>query len=101
AEKNWEGCGGLTLTDEMRVAVAAHAALLVLAIPHDHYAGVRSILIYPSTYRSPLGLRDSLGVVHEGTALAGESWPGRGPVVLAWDQVRASIDSGGDGRNVV
>ncbi|MBC7965152.1 MAG: zinc-dependent peptidase, partial [Fuerstia sp.] len=25
AEKNWEGCGGLTLTDEIKVTVAAQA----------------------------------------------------------------------------
>ena len=30
AEKNWEGCGGLTVTDEMRVTIAAQACLLVL-----------------------------------------------------------------------
>ena len=32
AEKNWEGCGGLTVTDEMRVTIAAQACLLVLAL---------------------------------------------------------------------
>ncbi len=37
AEKNWEGCGGLTVTDEMRVTIAAQACLLVLAIDHDFF----------------------------------------------------------------
>ena len=29
AEKNWEGCGGLDLTDPMKAVVAAQAALLL------------------------------------------------------------------------
>ena len=31
AEKNWEGCNGVTVTDEMKVTIAAQACLLVLA----------------------------------------------------------------------
>src|SRR5947209_12148143 len=30
AEKRWEGCGGLQLTDEMKITIAAQACLLVL-----------------------------------------------------------------------
>ena len=30
AEKNWEGCGGLRMTDEIKVTIAAQACLLVL-----------------------------------------------------------------------
>src|SRR4249919_1546432 len=48
AEKHWEGCGGLELTDEMRVTVAAQACLLVLELPHRMYRNVESILVYPS-----------------------------------------------------
>src|SRR5262245_34403261 len=33
AEKHWEGCNGLTVTDEMRVTIAAHAALMGLGFP--------------------------------------------------------------------
>ena len=38
AEKAWEGCGGLAMTDEVKVTVAAHAALLLLGIRHDYFA---------------------------------------------------------------
>ena len=32
AEKNWEGCGGLELTDEIRVTISAQACLLLLGL---------------------------------------------------------------------
>src|SRR5664279_1461398 len=52
-EKRWEGCGGLDLTDEIRVTIAAQACLLQLGLPHDYYRNVESILIYPSTVVPP------------------------------------------------
>jgi hypothetical protein len=52
-EKSWEGCGGLDLTDEIRVTIAAQACLLQLGLPHDYYRNVESILIYPSTVVPP------------------------------------------------
>src|SRR5687768_16218549 len=33
----WEGCGGLSLTEEMQVVIAAHACLLVLEQPGEPY----------------------------------------------------------------
>lgn len=47
-EKNWEGCGGLELTDEIRVTIAAEACLLQLGLPHDYFRNVDSILVYPN-----------------------------------------------------
>ena len=38
-EKHWEGCGGLRMTDEVRVTVAAEACLLLLGRDHDLYLG--------------------------------------------------------------
>jgi Mlc titration factor MtfA (ptsG expression regulator) len=52
-EKHWEGCGGLDLTDEIRVTIAAQACLLQLGLPHDYYRNVKSILVYPSTVVPP------------------------------------------------
>ena len=48
AEKNWEGCGGLELTDEIRVTISAMACLLILNLPRQDYENVESILVYPS-----------------------------------------------------
>jgi Mlc titration factor MtfA (ptsG expression regulator) len=100
AEKSWEGCGGLTLTDEIQVAIAAQACLLLLGIEHDYFSQARTILVYPTAYRSPDGEVGPDGVVREGIGRAGEAWR-RGPVVLAWDEVQAGGQNHQDGRNVV
>jgi MtfA peptidase len=100
AEKSWEGCGGLTLTDEIRVAIAAQACLLLLGVEHDYFGRVQTVLVYPTAYRSPDGEVGPDGVVREGIGRLGEAWH-RGPVVLAWDEVRAGGQNHRDGRNVV
>ena len=53
AEKHFEGCGGLELTDEIRVTIAAHACLLLLHRDTDYYPDLTSILVYPHTYVVP------------------------------------------------
>src|SRR5437016_1660406 len=50
-EKIWEGCGGLSVTDEMKVTVAGQACLLLLGREHDCFSRVHSILLYPSGFR--------------------------------------------------
>jgi len=99
AEKEWEGCGGLELTDEIRVTIAAQASLLLLNIEHDYYPDVSSILVYPSAYRT-MPQRDAAGVMREGSANLGEAWPG-GPVVLSWDAARGGALDPEDGHNLV
>ena len=49
-EKEWEGCGGLEMTDAIKVVIAAQASLLLLHIEHDFYPSVQSILVYPHAY---------------------------------------------------
>lgn len=100
AEKHWEGCGGLVMTDEIRVTIAAHAALLLLGLRHDYFARVETVLVYPSGYRSPDGWAGPDGVVRFDTANLGEAWYD-GPVVLAWDAVLAGGRNPKDGQNVV
>src|SRR5881398_3051540 len=50
AEKRFEGCGGLKLTDEIRVTIAAQACLLLLHRKADYFPGLLTILVYPLTY---------------------------------------------------
>jgi hypothetical protein len=56
AEKSWLGCNGLELTDEIRVMIAAHACLMILALPNDYYRNVESIYVYPTTILPPEGI---------------------------------------------
>ena len=90
AEKHWEGCGGLAMTDEVKVTIAAQAAILLLGIEHDYFARVMSILVYPTGFRSPDGWTRADGVVDLTAGALGQAWYD-GPVVLAWDAV---LDSG-------
>lgn len=101
---HWEGCGGLDLTPDMRLVIAAQASLLVLAIPGEPFPGLRQVLVYPQTFvprracHAPRGIAASEceGPLPE----LGETW-GDGTVVLAWDA--AILDAGRVGveRNVV
>jgi Mlc titration factor MtfA (ptsG expression regulator) len=103
SEKNFEAAGGLELTDEMRVVIAARACLLVLqrvALDSPLYSDLASIVIYPSTYRSHERKRDGYLVVEGDEARLGESWQ-RGVVVLSWDAVRAGGPNSADGHDVV
>jgi Mlc titration factor MtfA (ptsG expression regulator) len=50
SEKNWEGCGGLAVDDEIKVTIAAQACLLVLGFEGEYFDSVRSILVYPTAY---------------------------------------------------
>jgi Mlc titration factor MtfA (ptsG expression regulator) len=100
SEKNFEGCGGQKITDEIRVTIAAQACLLLLNREHDYYAGLHSILVYPSWYLAPAESVDPVGVVHEGDeSRLGEAWL-RGAIVLSWDDVRQDAVDFDDGFNV-
>ena len=89
AEKRFEGCGGLVLTDEMRVTIAGQACLLLLHLDEpDVFPTVESVLVYPSAYKAP-SVPQPGGIVLDESARAGESWQ-RGTMVLAWDEVLRS-----------
>ena len=101
AEKSWEGCGGLEMTDEIKVTIAAQASLLILNREHSYYANVESILVYPNEYRSREQRRDAAGVVNPMiSGRLGESWS-NGPIVLSWFDVLQGGSNSVDGNNVV
>jgi Mlc titration factor MtfA (ptsG expression regulator) len=102
AEKNWEGCGGLKLTDEMKVVIAAQVGLLVLSFkPPPYFDKVLSILVYPNGYVAPRQsvVRGGL-VIEEDSERLGEAWY-RGPVIVTWTEALASARRENDGRNIV
>ncbi len=101
AEKRFEGAAGLTMTDEIRVTIAAQACMLLLHRRTDYYPGLSSIIVYPHEYVTRHTERASGGLVREGPQVRlGESSP-RGAVVLSWDHVRAGASDVHDCRNVV
>ena len=101
AEKNCEGCGGLTMTDEIKVTVAAQACLLVLGLKHNYFERVQSILVYPRPYRDATERQGADGLIHDDSeGRLGEAHY-RGPVVLSWSDVVEEGRNPQHGHNVV
>jgi Mlc titration factor MtfA (ptsG expression regulator) len=100
AEKTWEGVGGLFVTDEIKLTVAAQAALLLLGIDHDYYARVDSIVVYPGTFRTPVAEDGWEDDMLSDTISAGQAVY-RGPVILSWDEALAEGRDPTCGYNVV
>ena len=96
----WEGCGGLELTEEMQVLIAAQACLLVNAQEGDPYPHVDTILVYPGTFRPKRFSWTPSADAEPGRPTLGEAWQ-HGVVILAWDRARAGARNPFDGRNVV
>ena len=75
AEKRFEGCGGLEITDEIRLTIAAQACILLLNLDAAFYPKLRSILVYPNAFVAPAISRHPEGTVTEGPQpRLGESW---------------------------
>jgi len=101
AEKNFEGCGGLEMTEEIKVTIAAEACMLMLNRKPGFYPNLSSILVYPSSFFAKDIEHVGYGtyIVRESLRI-GESWK-KGMVVLAWDHVKRSALEMDDGHNVV
>jgi Mlc titration factor MtfA (ptsG expression regulator) len=101
AEKVFEGCGGLEITDEIKLTIAAQACLLLLRRETEVYPRLITILVYPSAYVSNMPRHSPQGIVTEGPqGLLGEAWTS-GVVVLSWDDVKQGAADVRDGHNVV
>jgi Mlc titration factor MtfA (ptsG expression regulator) len=101
AEKNFEGCGGLVLTDKIKLAVASQAGLLLLRRRTDYYDRLKSILVYPTSYTVSRENHLGSGVMEERAEVrAGESW-GLGVVILSWDMIVANIQFPDSGHNLI
>src|SRR5213594_2729355 len=102
AEKRFEGCGGLELTDEIRVTIAAQACLLLLHRETDYYPQLVTILVYPSGYTAHEKRHLEGNIWEEGDeARLGQTARRLGSLVLAWDDVKRGPAGPSDGRNLV
>jgi MtfA peptidase len=100
-EKRFEGLGGLEISDEIKVTIAAEASMLLLNRKNSDYPKLTSILVYPNTYVTNQSTPIGGGVYIEGQSVRlGESWQ-HGSVVLAWENVKQGAVNAQDGHNVV
>lgn len=101
-EKHFEGCGGLELTDEIRVTIAAQACLLLLHRETDYYPRLRSILVYPSGYTAHGEQHVEGGIWEEGgDDRLGHTQQQLRAMVLAWDSAKHGARDPTDGENLV
>ena len=103
AARRWEAANGFALTDEIRVVIAAQAALLILGLDIDCYRDVTAVIVHPTTV-TLRGERagPAHGVMTDAPLpIVGQAGDRRGPVVVAWDAARAGARHPERGYNVV
>ena len=101
AGKEFAAVGGLELTDEIAVAIAAQACLPVLELGLAPYRGFVGIVVHPDEVVARREITDEHGIVHHyDEVLAGEAMEG-GPVMVNWRDVAAAGESAQIGFNVV
>lgn len=98
-EKSLQGAGGLAISRDIELVIAAQACLLVLNLDLEYYDDWIEIIVYPDEFIVDHEYMDEDGVMHHVRApLSGEAWE-QGPVILSW--VDAEAADSGDGYNVV
>ncbi len=104
AEKTWEGCNGVKITEDLQWQVAAAAGLMVLAYPDWYFDKTSTILIHPQAYKVTVTARHS--ALTSGTEMAGEFYRAgetiyRGPVVLNSHDIAIAAQDPNDGHHLV
>jgi len=100
-DTRWEAANGFTLTDDIKVLIAAQASMLLLGLEIDDYPQLTSVIVHPSTVRLHGQYSAGGGLVASGTqTLLGQAHY-RGPVLLSWNAARRGARFPGAGENVV
>ncbi len=94
------GCDGLEVTEEMRLAIAGQACLLVLNKDNRWYDDLFTILVYPGPFKTRHVETDGFIETVSEEVRSGESWA-LGPVVLSWADAERGAFIDDDGHNVV
>lgn len=90
AEKDFYGCDGFEVDDRVRVTIAGHACLLVVARNFSDFDHVSSILVYPDAYHVREKYNDGPVVSVQHQIRAGEA-SDYGRVVLSWTDCEKSL----------
>ncbi len=101
AEKNFEGCNGIEVDDEIRVTIAAHACRLIAGRPSDVFPRLVTVLVYPSAYLADAVEPMGGGIYLQGKQVRlGEAWKD-GVAVVSWADVRDGIAGETPGHNLI
>jgi len=83
AEKPFYGCDGFEVDDTVRLTIAGHACLLIVARNFSDFDKINSILVYPDKYYARGVESDGVVVSVSNQVRAGEA-SNHGQVVLSW-----------------
>jgi Mlc titration factor MtfA (ptsG expression regulator) len=100
-DKQFIGCIGLQITEEIKVTIAAIACLLLFSDRKTYFPNLKTILVYPHAYIvNEVVMSDRYVVEERRVARLGESWT-KDQLILSWEQVQQDIRNWQDGHNVV
>ena len=99
-EKQFIGCLGLQITEEIKVTIAAIACLLLFGDRKTYFPNLRSVLVYPHAYIVNELIMNSYVVEERRVARLGESWT-RDQLVLSWEQIQQDVLNWKNGHNVI
>jgi MtfA peptidase len=101
AERRFVASGGLEITDEVKLTIAAQAALLLLGEDGYYFDRVPTIFVHPhhQTTKSHRELTTAV-LVEEGVLIEGQALD-QGEIRLVWDDVLYGGRDPSDGENVV
>ncbi len=101
SEKKFEECGGMVLTEEIKVIISAYACVMIIEETADYYSGLQAILVYPDDYVAPVLEEDEGGIITEGVEhRKGEYW-GAGNIVLSWNEIQENLYGESRGHNLI
>jgi len=100
AEKSFYGCDGFEVDDTVRLTIAGHACLLIIARNFSDFDEVSSILVYPDAYHVREIESDGIIVSESSQIRAGEA-SSRGQVVLAWAECKEGAVNPSGHHNVI
>ncbi len=97
----FEGCAGFELDDEIRVTIAATAALLLYRLPYPRFTKLVRVLVYPDTFVPVKAESRHDAVIGEPNPTLGQAWID-GMVVLSWaDIVRNAANHPHEGNVIL
>ena len=100
---HWEAIGGLTLTDEVRVTIAANAAIPVLSLDLLVYRLVRAVIVRPTiaTMTGPRSGAVAGTLTDDPIYASGVTLGETGPIAISWDVAIDESRRPFFGRNLV
>jgi len=100
-QKKFIGVQGLTLTENMKLIIAAQACVPVLKLGVNYYSGFVQVSIYPDAFWVDHKIIDASGILHyKRELLSGQSWS-HGPVILSWNDIQKDMQSKSPQHNVI